>query len=122
MLYRTRNSTPKLAIGPLIAAVVAVVALTYLGVRSPQLIALAQNPTKEISRSTLSVPNASQAPLAARAAARIASVPSPAPLAAGASLSLIAAQANTSPLAPTSPLSPTSPPSPVSPVAPLAPV
>ena len=122
MLHRTRNSTTKLAIGPLIAAVLAVASLTYLGVRSPQLIALAQNPTKEISGRALSAPNAPQAPRTPRSPARIAAVASPAPLAAQASLSLIASQANTSPLAPTSPLSPTSPPSPVSPVAPLAPV
>ena len=114
MLHRTRNSAPKLAIGPLIAAVLAVVALTYLGVRSPQLIALAQNPTREISPPALTAPRTPQAIRAPRApAVRIAAVASPAP---------IAAQANTSPLAPTSPLSPTSPPSPVSPVAPLAPL
>jgi beta-lactamase regulating signal transducer with metallopeptidase domain len=114
MLHRTRNSAPKLAIGPLIAAVLAVVALTYLGVRSPQLIALAQNPTKEISTPPLTAPRTPQATRAPQApTVRIAAATSPAP---------IAAQANTSPLAPTSPLSPNSPPSPMSPVAPLAPV
>jgi beta-lactamase regulating signal transducer with metallopeptidase domain len=114
MLHRTRSSAPKLSLGPLIAAVGAVVALTYLGVRSPQLIALAQNPTEEISPPALTAPRTPQATRAPQApAAWLAAVASPAP---------IAAQANASPLAPTSPLSPTSPPSPMSPVAPLAPV
>ena len=50
MLDRTRNAAPKLAVGPLVAAVAAVVGLIYVGARAPQMIAFAQNPADENSQ------------------------------------------------------------------------
>jgi beta-lactamase regulating signal transducer with metallopeptidase domain len=49
-LDRTRNSTPKLAIGPLGVAVATILALLYVGARTPQMIALAQTPAEENGR------------------------------------------------------------------------
>jgi beta-lactamase regulating signal transducer with metallopeptidase domain len=51
-LDRTRNSTPKLAIGPLGVAVATIFALLYLSARTPQIIALAQTPADENGRQT----------------------------------------------------------------------
>ncbi|MGA2099326.1 MAG: M56 family metallopeptidase, partial [Candidatus Acidiferrum sp.] len=51
-LDRTRNSTPKLAIGPLGAAVATILALLYVSARTPQMIALAQTPADENGRWT----------------------------------------------------------------------
>jgi beta-lactamase regulating signal transducer with metallopeptidase domain len=50
MLDRTGNSAPKLALGPLVVAVVAVVALLFLSARAPQMIVFAQNPADSNSR------------------------------------------------------------------------
>ena len=51
-LDQTRNSTPKLAIGPLGVAVATIVALLYVSARTPQMIALAQTPATENGRQT----------------------------------------------------------------------
>jgi beta-lactamase regulating signal transducer with metallopeptidase domain len=77
-LYRTRNSTPKLAIGPLGVAVITILALLYVSARTPQMIALAQTPADENSRESATaqvlvpplrqpiMPSAPVAPLAAQ--------------------------------------------------------
>jgi beta-lactamase regulating signal transducer with metallopeptidase domain len=49
-LDRTRNSTPKLAIGPLGVAVATIFALLCASARMPQMIALAQTPAEENGR------------------------------------------------------------------------
>ena len=130
MLDRTRNAAPKLAFGPLIAAVTAVVGLIYLGARAPQMVALAQNPANENSQPELAV---AKVPPAAHPlqgpAAPITTLNSPAPSAPYASLTPVAeptpsaslaAQAATSPVAPPAPLAPSAPLSPMAPLAPLA--
>ena len=54
MLDRTRNAAPKLALGPLVAAVSIVVGLMYLGTSwAPQMIVFAQNPANEFSQPAL---------------------------------------------------------------------
>ena len=131
MLDRTRNAAPKLALGPLGAAIVAVGTLIYVGGRVPQMIAFAQNPAYQNSKQEL-IPitqHSPQAPLTAIAA----SVPN-APRAFAAPLTPIAAltpaaltpavpaQAPTSPLAPPAPLTPSAPLAPMAPLAPVAPV
>ncbi len=55
-LDRTRNSTPKLAIGPLGVAVAAMGALLYVSARTPQMIVLAQTPAEESSRQSIAAP------------------------------------------------------------------
>jgi beta-lactamase regulating signal transducer with metallopeptidase domain len=58
-LDRTRNSTPKLAIGPLGVAVATILALLYVSARTPQMIALAQTPDEngpEIATAQVLVP------------------------------------------------------------------
>ena len=65
MLDRTRNAAPKLALGPLGAAIAAVGTLIYVGARAPQMIVFAQNPAYENSRQELvplSPPHSLQAP------------------------------------------------------------
>jgi beta-lactamase regulating signal transducer with metallopeptidase domain len=122
MLDKTRNAAPKLALGPLGAAIAAVVTLVYVGVRAPQMIAFAQSPAYENSRQELippSPPHPTQAPRAP-IAAPVAS----APLASTAPLTRIAAltQSPTSPLAPPAPLAPSAPLAAMAPLAPMAPV
>ncbi len=120
MLDRTRNAAPRLVVGPLVAAVAAIVGLIYLGARAPQMVAFAQNPANENSQQELSVTRAPQAPHSLQAPeAPIAALNSPAPLASYASP---AAQASTSPLAPPAPLAPSAPRAAMAPLAPLAPV
>jgi beta-lactamase regulating signal transducer with metallopeptidase domain len=135
MLDQTRNAAPKVALIPLASALAVVVALTYLGVRSPQMIAFARSVETDHTRQpivapqppravqfprTLLVANAGWTPLAPSAPqAPLTSVVALAP-----SLPLVA-QAALSPVSPPSPLSPpvpSSPPSPMSPLAPMAPV
>jgi beta-lactamase regulating signal transducer with metallopeptidase domain len=71
MLDRTRNAAPKLAIGPLGAAIAAIGILIYVGVRTPQMIAFAQTSASESSQQDLITQNlrhsvrASQAPIPA---------------------------------------------------------
>ena len=67
MLDRTRNAAPKLAIGPLGAAIAAIGVLIYVGARAPQVIAFAQTPAQENSQQVmiaLSPPHSLQAPRA----------------------------------------------------------
>ncbi len=127
MLDRTRNAAPKLALGPLGAAIAAVGALIYVGGRTPQMIVFAHNTASENSRQEpipLSPPRSLQAPRASVAA------PAPgSPLALRAPLTPIAAlaprapaQSPTSPPAPPAPLAPSAPLAPVAPLAPMAPV
>lgn len=131
ILHRTRNAAPKLVFGPLVAAVVVVAGLIYLGERAPQMIAFAQSPVSENSQQEMAAttgPRASHslpAPVAPIAAPILAS-----PLASYASLTPIAvltppaspaAEAAPSPLAPPAPLAPASPRSAMAPLAPLAP-
>jgi beta-lactamase regulating signal transducer with metallopeptidase domain len=134
MLDRTRNAAPKLALIPLASALAVVVALTYLGVRSPQMIAFAQSveadhaqpivapqpPRAGQSPRTPLVTNAvlvPQAPSAPRAPlTSVAALAPSVPLVAQAALSSV------SPLSSLSPPSPTTSPSPMSPLAPMAPV
>ena len=132
MLDRTRNAAPKLVLGPLVAAVAAVVGLIYLGARAPQMVAFAQNPANENSQQELTVTKAPPAAHSRQApVAPIAALTSGAPLASYASLTPIAvltpsaspaAQATTSPLAPPAPLAPSAPLAAMAPLAPLAPV
>jgi beta-lactamase regulating signal transducer with metallopeptidase domain len=51
-LDRTRNSTPKLAVGPLGVAVATICALLCVSARMPQMIAMAQTPAEENGRQT----------------------------------------------------------------------
>ena len=51
-LDRTRNSTSKLAVGPLGISVAAILALLFVSARTPQMIALAQTPADENGRWT----------------------------------------------------------------------
>jgi beta-lactamase regulating signal transducer with metallopeptidase domain len=55
-LDRARNSTPKLAIGPLGVAVAAICALLYVSARTPQMIVLAQTSAEESSRQSIAAP------------------------------------------------------------------
>ena len=55
-LDRTRNSTPKLAVGPLGVAVATIFTLLYVSARTPQMIALAQTPAEENSRHSITTP------------------------------------------------------------------
>jgi len=127
MLNPTRKAAPKLALGPLAAAIAAVGTLIYVGARAPQLIVFAQNTTYETSQQEMvppSPPHPLQAPRAPIAA------PAPgAPLALRAPLTPIAApiltaaaQSPASPPAPLAPLAPSAPRDPMAPLAPLAPV
>ena len=97
MLDRTRNAAPKLVVGPLVAAVAAVVGLIYLGARAPQMVAFAQNPENENSQRQVAVTKVHL-------------------------LHASAAQSGTSPLSPPAPLAPLAPSSPLSPMAPVAPL
>jgi beta-lactamase regulating signal transducer with metallopeptidase domain len=130
MLDRPRNGAPRLVLGPLLAAVAAVVALIYLCARSPQIIAFAQNPSTQDSQQELTAPrtpaapHSLQAPLAAIAAptsGALASQATRAPIAALIPSSTREAQAATSPMAPQAPLAPGSPPAPMAPLAAMVP-
>ena len=125
MLDRTQNAAPKLALGPLGAAIAALGTLIYVGARAPQMIVFAQNTAYENSPLIPpSPPHPLQAPRVPIAApvhgARSAS---PAPQTPMAALTPMApAQSPTSPLAPPAPLAPNAPLAPMAPLAPLAPV
>jgi beta-lactamase regulating signal transducer with metallopeptidase domain len=121
MLDRTRNAAPKLVLGPLLAAVAAVVGLIYLGARAPQMVALAQSPANE-NNQQLPVTTASRAPHALHGPVAPIAALNPTSVAMLASSASPAAQAPTSPLAPPAPLAPSAPLSPMAPLAPLAPV
>ncbi len=118
MLDRTRNTTAKLSIGPLGAAITAIVALAYVGARAPHMVAFAQTSATENSRQELIAP---RSPHALQAA--------PAPIPASASVAPLALpESPTSIVAATSPASPRAPltllasnASPLSPIAPAAP-
>jgi beta-lactamase regulating signal transducer with metallopeptidase domain len=124
MLDRTRNAAPRLAIGPLGAAIAATGILIYAGTRAPQVIVFAQTPATENARHDLKSPNLQQvspAPMAPISEP----VPS-APLARAASMTQVATLASTASAAqPASIQAPpallaliASPPSPAAPVAP----
>ncbi len=126
MLDRTRNAAPKLALGPLGAAIAAVGTLIYVGARAPQMIVFAQNPAYENSQQELiplSPPHSLQAPRAPIAApVPGAPLALPAPPTRVAALTPTApAQSPTSPLAPPAPLAPSAPLAPKAPLAPIAP-
>jgi beta-lactamase regulating signal transducer with metallopeptidase domain len=115
MLDRTQNAAPKLALGPLGAAIAAVGTLIYVGARAPQMIVFAQNTAYENSPL---IPPSPPHPLQAPRAPIATPVPR-APLALRAPLTAIAAL---TPMAPAqSPTSPPAPPAPLAPSAPLAP-
>ena len=102
MLDRTRNAAPKLAFGPLGAAITAVGILIYVGARAPQMIAFAQTPPNENSRQkliTLSPPQSLQASRAPISAFIPALVPGT-PLALPASQTSITALTSTTPAEP----------------------
>jgi beta-lactamase regulating signal transducer with metallopeptidase domain len=110
LLDRTRNAAPKLALGPLGAAIAAVGTLIYVGARAPQMIAFAQNTENSQQEPVpLSPPHSLQAPRAPIAAP----VPG-APLALRAPLTRIAALTSTA--AAQSPASPPAAPAPLAPV------
>ena len=140
MLDKTRNAAPKLAIGPLGAAVGAIGILIYVGARAPQVIAFAQTSATENSQQpvTLSPPHKLEAQRASIAALiPFAPLASPATPALPASPALIAELSSTAPAvqtvraeqaepaetpaSPPSPPTPILPPTPISPAAPIAP-
>ena len=112
MLDRTRNAAPKVAIGPLLAAVAAVIGLVYLGARAPQMIAFAQNPPGQNNQQEVAVREAPRAPRALHpvsiaslnSRAQLASYASPSPAAALTAPGSPASQAAASPLTATVPL------------------
>jgi beta-lactamase regulating signal transducer with metallopeptidase domain len=128
MLDKTRNAAPKLAIGPLGAAIAAIGILIYLGARAPQMIAFAATPAHENSQLELTAlrqPHAlevSRAPIAALIPAapsalspvQIAALTSEAPA--------VQAEPLETPASPLTPPTPLSPSAPMSPNAPIAPV
>jgi beta-lactamase regulating signal transducer with metallopeptidase domain len=129
MLDRSRNATPKVALGPLAIGLAAIVALMYAGARTPQMIAFAQNPSGENSQETRTAPKTPQAPPSLQAPLGPAAPITPAsPLMPQSTLTpptRLARQgpeAPASPLAPTAPLAPSSPLAPKAPLAPMAPV
>jgi beta-lactamase regulating signal transducer with metallopeptidase domain len=111
MLDRTRNAAPKLAIGPLGAAIAAMGILIYAGVRTPQMFALAQTQVSEESQQKPTTPSSSQsfrAPIAAPAPG--ASLPLPASQTTTVAMtSITTAEPPASPLAP-APLASSMPP------------
>jgi beta-lactamase regulating signal transducer with metallopeptidase domain len=124
MLDRTQNAAPKLALGPLGAAIAVVGTLIYMGARAPQMIVFAQNTAYVNSPQELiplspphplpapRVPTASVAPLALPSLQTPIAAPTPtAPV-----------QLPTSPLAPPAPLAPRVPLAPMAPLAPMTPV
>lgn len=121
MLDRTRNAAPKLALRPLVAAIAAAGVLLYVGARTPQMIAFAQNTTHEMSHRELIATNpphpvlAAQTPLPVPAQDAVPALRTP--VAQVAALS----SASSSEL-PGTPPSPPSPPSPRSPLAAVAPL
>jgi beta-lactamase regulating signal transducer with metallopeptidase domain len=130
MLDRTRNAAPKLAFGPLGAALAAIGILIYVGLRAPQMIAFAATPANENSQqelTTLSPPHsfeAPRAPIPAPVPAAPSALPaSPTPIAALTPTEPAAfappAETPSSPLSPPTPLSPSTPLSPNAPIAPL---
>jgi beta-lactamase regulating signal transducer with metallopeptidase domain len=70
MLDRSRNAAPKLAVGPLGAAIAAIGILICVGVRAPQMIAFAQTSTADsdtlrvVAQSPTQTPRAPRAPVA----------------------------------------------------------
>jgi beta-lactamase regulating signal transducer with metallopeptidase domain len=124
MLDRTQNAAPKLALGPLGAAIAAIGTLIYVGTRAPQMIAFAQDTAYENNQQEL-IPLNPPHPLQAARVPIAAPVPG-APLALPAPQTPITpaapAQSPTSPLAPPAPLAPSAPLAPVAPLAPMTPV
>jgi beta-lactamase regulating signal transducer with metallopeptidase domain len=124
MLDRTRNAAPKLAIGPLSAAIAAIGLLIYVGVRTPQMIAFAATTANEDSPKDLVAvrpPRPLQAPQAW--------IPVPAPVTPSALPAPMAALTSTAPAepaamaeAPESPLPPANPTSPSTPLSSSAPI
>ena len=124
MLDRTRNAAPKLAIGPLSAAIAAIGLLIYVGVRTPQMIAFAATTANEDSPKdlvTVRPPRPLQAPQAW--------IPVPAPVTPSALPAPMAALTSTAPAepaamaeAPESPLPPANPTSPSTPLSSSAPI
>ena len=130
MLDRTRNAAPRLAVGPLGAAIAAIGILIYVGVRTPQMIAFAQTSANENSPQELVAlrpPHpleTPRAPIAAHVpAAPVALPPSPAPIAAlsTSTAPVEQAEAAETPASPPTPPTPFSPSTPISPSAPIAP-
>ncbi|HEX4320820.1 MAG TPA: M56 family metallopeptidase [Acidobacteriaceae bacterium] len=79
MLDRTRNAAPKLAFGPLGAAIAAAGILIYAGTQAPQMIAFAENPAHENSKQEMippSAPHSAQA-LQASTSTAVSSAPLP---------------------------------------------
>ncbi|MGA2537363.1 MAG: M56 family metallopeptidase [Terracidiphilus sp.] len=116
MLDRTRNAAPKLAIGPLGAAIAAIGILIYVGARTPQMFALAQTPAIENSRQEPIAPRAPHSPQVSRALIP-ASVPDESP----ASLTPAIAVASMSPADPPISSAESAPPAPNAPTAPAEP-
>ena len=115
MLDRTRNTTSKLTVGPLGAAIAVIGVLIYVGARAPQMVAFAQTSATENSQQELIAPRpphslqAPQTPI--QASVPGASLASPESL-----TSTVSAESPASPRAPlallassTSPLSPDAP-------------
>jgi len=118
MLDKTRNTTSKLTIGPLGAAIALIGALIYVGVRAPQIVVFAQTSATENSQQELTAPrppHSLQAPRAPIAApVPVASLALPASRA-----SMVSADSPSSPRAPLALLGSSA--SPLSPIAPIAP-
>jgi beta-lactamase regulating signal transducer with metallopeptidase domain len=129
MLDKTRNAAPKLAPGPLGAAILAAGLLLYVGVRAPQMIAFAQSPAPENSPRALTAPSLPQlpltpqmpvAPVQRKVARELAQIAVPEPMA--------PAQFSASPLEPSTalvasaPLATIAPETAVAPVAPMVPL
>ena len=120
MLDRTRNAAPKLAIGPLGAAIAVVGSLIYVGVRAPQMIAFAQISANESSQRKLippTQPRSIQSPqpsaIAPVSDARLA-LPAPQSLIASSALQVHAATPPSPILmASNTPLDPVAPPEPI---------
>jgi len=117
MLDRTRNAAPKLAIGPLGAAIAAIGILIYAGVRTPQMFALAQTQASEESQQkpmTLSSSQSFRAPIPAPAPSASLALPR-SQTTTVAMTSITSAEPPASPLAP-APTASSVPPSPDAPI------
>jgi beta-lactamase regulating signal transducer with metallopeptidase domain len=128
MLDKTRNAAPRLAVGPLGAAIAAIGILIYAGARAPQMIAFAQTSATENSQQELTTRTpphslqALQAPIPALVPAVLSALPAAsAPIAAMTSTaSATLAETPTSPLALPTPSTSSTPLSPNTPIAPAA--
>jgi beta-lactamase regulating signal transducer with metallopeptidase domain len=135
MLDKTRNAAPKLALGPLGAAMLSVGLLLYAGVRAPQMIAFAQSPAPEnsyrepVPSSPLQLPQIPQlpqtpqlpgAPTTRRAALTLPQIAVLAPMAPAQFSAL--PPASPAPLVASAPLATVAPEAAFAPVAPMAPL